>query len=487
MDWTTLPPVAIPDLGPDLLRASPVLAVFVAALVVLLAGAAGRGRGARVATVLTAVGLALAGILAVPLLLSHGGPAFGGAARLDRYSGLVELILVACTAGAAALSPSLLRAVDARIPEHDALLLLSLLGMGLLVVADDLLLAFVGLEIMTVAAWVLTALNRSEATGVEAAVRYFVLGAFSSAFLLYGVAFVYGAAGGTGYAEAAVAAASGGRIFGVGLAMVLVGFAFKVGAVPFHPWVPDVYQGAPAPASALFATGVKVAAFAALLRFTAAVLPAAGPRWGVALAVLAAASMLVGAAAAFVQRDLKRFLGWSAVSHTGFALVPLAGGGAGMHGTLVYLAAYAAASLGAFAVAASMAHDGREDPDMERLRGLGRRHPWLAAGFATCLLSLAGLPLTAGFPAKVYVLLAAWEGAGGWLAAVVVVAALAGAAYAVRPVALLFAEPGEGVPVEIGRAARGVLVVAVIVVLALGVMPGPFVDLCRLAVAELGG
>jgi NADH-quinone oxidoreductase subunit N len=201
---------------------------------------------------------------------------------------------------------------------------------------------------------------------------------------------------------------------------------------------------------------------------------------------MAAASMLLGAAAAFVQRDLKRFLGWSAVSQTGFVLVPVASGASELHGSILYLAAYAAASLGVFAVVAAMAHDGREDPDMERLRGLARRRPWIAAGLALCLLSLAGLPLTGGFPAKVYVFLAAIDGGRGWLAAVAVVAALAGAAYALKPVALLFAQPGEGVPIEVGPAGRTVLAAAVIVVLALGVVPGPFAGLCRVAVAGLG-
>lgn len=487
---TPLPSIAVPELGPDLLRAAPLLVVFGAALAVLLTGASRRGRGRRAAFLLAIGSLALAAALTVPLLLEPGGPAFSGAARLDRFSGLVLLLLVLCTAATAALSPSLLEAVDARIPEHDALLLLSLTGMSLLVVAHDLLLAFVGLEIVTVAAWALTGLNRSEAAGVEAAVRTFVLAAFSSALLLYGVAFVYGAAGGTGYAEVASAAGEG-RILQVGLAMVLVGFCFKVGAVPFHPWVPDVVQGAPAPASALFATAVKVAAFAALIRFAAAVLPTAGGAWGLALAIMAAASMLVGAAAAFVQRDLKRFLGWSAVSHTGFVLVPVAGlgtsrGAPDLHGALFYLAAYAVASLGVFALVAAMTSEGREDPDMQRLKGLGRRHPWIAAGLGICLLSLAGLPLTAGFPAKVYVLLAAFQNDRGWLAVVVVLAALAGAAYALKPLVLLLEAPGEEAPVHVGFAGRVVLAAAVAGVVGLGVLPGPFADLCRLALAGLG-
>ena len=488
-----------PALAADLWGAAPLVWLFGWSMLLLLVGVLWSGLR-RWLPAITGLGLGVAVVLTLPMF--HAAPrlAFAGMARLDGFAALVIVTLLLAAALVSALAPSNLQALDAHPPESYALLLMALLGMLGMAVACDLMFLFIALEIMSVAAYVLTALNRGEPASVEGAIKYFVMGAFSSATLLYGLALVYGAAGGTSYAVVAAALEGGSAmpaLLAIGLALVGAGFAFKVAAVPFHFWVPDVYQAAPGPVAALFATGIKVASFAAFMRFVGVALLPDIASWAPILAVLAIASLLVGNLAALVQSDLKRLLAFSAIGHTGFLLMGLAGAhGAALsdnpylHGILYYFIAYTLALLGSFAVVGAMVRGGRESTSLSQLSGLARRRPWVAVALGVCLLSLAGLPPTMGFLAKLTLFLAALE-AGQLLVAVVgaVAAVLAVATY-LRPVVFLFMTPTEGDQAWSGQLSRGplaVLALCVTLIVLLGVVPAPLLQICRAGLLALGG
>jgi NADH-quinone oxidoreductase subunit N len=377
-------------------------------------------------------------------------------------------------------------------PEYYVLLVFGTLGMLVMAAGADLMVIFLGLELMSVAVYVLAGFDRRRARSAESALKYFLLGAFASGFLLYGIALVYGA---TGTTNINLIAAQVGFMTQpsvmllVGVALLIVGFGFKVAAVPFHMWAPDVYDGAPTPVTAFMATGVKAAAFAALFRVM--VQGFAGvAAWHAILWWLAVITMALGNLFALGQRSLKRMLAYSSVAHAGYLLVAVASRNtAGTSAFIVYAIAYTLMSLGAFAVLATLGRAGESDVLIDDLAGLANRRPWLAFALAVCMLSLLGFPGTAGFIGKWYILLAATGGGQNWLAAILVLTSVVSAGYYLPVIMAMYMkpEPAERVhaDVRLDRWSRSAVAAVVLALLLFGIWPNRLFDLARSAGASL--
>jgi NADH-quinone oxidoreductase subunit N len=389
--------------------------------------------------------------------------------------------------GAAALtvliSFSYLEREQLLAPEYYVLILFATLGMMVMAAGADLMVVFLGLELMSVAVYVLAGLDRRRAKSAEAALKYFLLGAFASGFLLYGIALIYGATGTTNIGFIGVQASLGGTSFMLlaGLALLLVGFGFKVAAVPFHMWAPDVYDGAPTPVTAFMATGVKAAAFAALFRilFEGFAVVAV---WRDILWWLAIVTMVGGNLFALGQRSLKRMLAYSSVAHAGYLLVAVASARpSGTSAFLVYLVAYTLMSLGAFTLLAAKGRGGESDVTADDLAGLGQRKPWLAFALSVCMLSLLGFPGTAGFIGKWSILVAATLAGETALAAALVLTSVVSAGYYLPVVMAMYMkpEPGETAhsDVRLDRLANAALAIVVAGLLLFGVWPNRLFDL----------
>lgn len=380
------------------------------------------------------------------------------------------------------------------------LLLFAVGGMMIFPAANDLLTLFIALEVFSLPLYLLCALaRRRRLLSQEAAVKYFLLGAFSSAFLIFGIALLYGYAGTVGYEgiarvvegtvaepDPALASVMGNDVLLlIGGAMVLMGLLFKVGAVPFHMWTPDVYQGAPTPVTGFMAAATKVAAFGALLRLLYVVLPGLSWDWRPVMWGVAIVSMLVGAIVAITQTDVKRLLAYSSIAHAGFILAGvIATTPSGISSVLFYLAAYSFVTLGAFAVVTLVRDAGGEATHLSKWAGLGRRSPLVAAVFAVFLLAFAGIPLTSGFAGKFAVFKAAAEGGAGALVVVGVLASAIAAFFYIRVIVLMFfSEPkADGPTVAIPSAfTTAAITIGVVVTLGLGVAPQYFLDLASQA------
>ncbi|BBX17783.1 NADH-quinone oxidoreductase subunit NuoN [Mycolicibacterium duvalii] len=368
-------------------------------------------------------------------------------------------------------------------------------GMLIFPASNDLLTMFIALEVLSLPLYLLCGLaRRRRMLSQEAALKYFLLGAFSSAFFLYGAALLYGYAGTLklpGIADAVAAGAGTTSLALVGVALLLVGVLFKIGAVPFHSWIPDVYQGAPTAITAFMAAATKIAAFGALLRVFYVALPELHTAWRPVLWTVAILTMVVGTVAAVTQVDVKRMLGYSAVAHTGFILTGvIAGTGSGLSSTLFYLFAYGFSTLGAFAVV-GLVRDaaGEEDTALARWAGLGRRYPVVGIVFSLFLLAFAGIPLTSGFVSKFAVFKAAGEGGAIPLVVVGVIASAVAAYFYVRVIVLMFFtdRPDDAPDVVVpGAATTAVVTVTAAVTFALGALPQPLLDLVNSADAFLG-
>ncbi len=385
------------------------------------------------------------------------------------------------------------RATRLRIEHSEVfpLAVFALGGMMFFASANDLLAMFVALEVLSLPLYLMCGLaRRRRLLSQEAAMKYFLLGAFSSAFFLYGIAFVYGYAGSfaLGDVSTAVSERIGGQnLLLAGMALILVGLLFKVAAVPFHAWTPDVYQGAPTPVTAFMAAGTKAAAFVAMLRIFYVAFDGARWDWTPVIWAVAIVTMLFGAIVSIAQTDVKRMLAYSSIAHAGFVLVGLAGlvtgsGLTSVSAILFYLLAYGVAVIGAFAVVMLVRDAGGETTHLSRWAGLGKESPLVACVFTLFLLSFAGIPLTGGFISKWSVFAAAWEG-GAWpLVVVGVVASAIALFFYVRVVVLLFFAPpqGDGPSVVVpSPLTSSVIVVAAAVTIVLGVLPGPVLELVQ--------
>ena len=378
-------------------------------------------------------------------------------------------------------------------PEYYVLLLFAVLGMMLMGGGSDLMVVFLGLELMSVAVYVLAGFNRKSPRAAEAALKYFLLGAFASAFLLYGIALVYGATGTTNLALIGVQVTSlqleHGTMLLVGVALLLVGFGFKVAAVPFHMWAPDVYDGAPTPVTGFMATAVKAAAFAALFRVLGqAFATAAG--WPEIVKGLAIATMVGGNLVALAQRSLKRMLAYSSIAHAGYVLVAVvAGNVAGSAAFLFYLVAYTLTTLAAFALLAVKGRGGESDVLIDDLSGLAAQRPWLAFALAVCMLSLLGFPGTAGFIGKWYILVAAAQSAQWWLAALLVLTSVVSAGYYLPVIMVMYMKPAPSdaahADARLGQLAGAAVTLAVVGLLFFGVRPNRLLDISADGAASL--
>jgi NADH-quinone oxidoreductase subunit N len=363
--------------------------------------------------------------------------------------------------------------------------------MMMLISAADLIALYLGLELMSLALYVVAAIDRDSVRSTEAGLKYFVLGALSSGMLLYGASLIYGFTGTVSFAGIANAASQGsagtaslGLVFG--LVFLFAGFCFKVSAVPFHMWTPDVYEGAPTPITAFFAAAPKVAGIAMFVRTTIVAFPGILTQWQQIVVFVAIASMALGAFAAIGQKNIKRLMAYSSIGHMGFALVGLAAGTQqGVHGVLVYMAIYVAMTLGAFACILSMRRDGQMVEQIADLAGLARTKPTMAFFFAMLLFSLAGIPPLAGFFAKFYVFLAAIQAGLFTLAVIGVVTSVVGAYYYLAIVKIMYfdepAKPFEPMPYEL----KAVLTVTGLFNLLFFVYPSPLIEAANAAAKSL--
>jgi NADH-quinone oxidoreductase subunit N len=379
-------------------------------------------------------------------------------------------------------------------PEYYVLLLLATLGMMLMGGGEDLMIIFLGLELMSVCVYVLSGINRRSAAGAEAALKYFLLGAFASAFLLYGIALTYGATGSTNLTliggQVRLLGLAHNTMLLLGLGLLLVGFGFKVAAVPFHMWAPDVYDGAPTPISGYMAAGVKAAAFAALFRVLAEGFSGVAA-WHQIVWWLAAVTMLAGNFVALAQRTVKRMLAYSSIAHAGYLLAAVSVGNAiGSAAFLFYLAAYILMTLAAFALLAAKGRNGERDVRIDDLAGLGVRHPALAFALAISMLSLLGFPGTAGFIGKWYILIAVTGAGQGVLAALIVIATVISAGYYLPVIMAMYMKPEPSEDAHAGmrvsRLTAAVLAASVIALIVLGVQPARLLDLARTSGASIG-
>jgi len=394
----------------------------------------------------------------------------------------VGLILLA-TAGVIMLSLSYMERENLLAPEYYPLVLFTAIGMMFLAGASDLIVLFLGLEVMSVALYVLAGFDRRSQFACEAAIKYFLIGAFASAFLLYGIALVYGAAGTTDLA--AIGRQLGGAPLSVmamaGLALLIIGLGFKVAAAPFHMWAPDVYDGAPTPVTTLMATGVKAAGFLALARVLYEAFPGHLSVWSEPVAFLAVLTMLIGNLVALAQRSIKRMLAYSSVAHAGYLLAAVwAGPERGPAPVLIYLGAYVLTTIVTFGILGVIGRDGERDVTVESLAGMGRSHPGLAVALTIGMLSLLGFPGTFGFIGKWSILAALVDRSGSTLAVILVLTSLVSAGYYLPVVASLWMKPGpENAPASMGSLARPagwVIGVATVLVILLGIWPAPILE-----------
>lgn len=449
------------------------------------------------------IAVASASIVAVvPLwhdVQRHGGYSVAsGAVGVDGFSLFLSVVIAASVILAALLLDGYLKREGLEGPEGYVLLLLSASGGLIMASADDLVVMFLGLEVLSIAVYVLAGLHRKRRRSGEAALKYFVLGSFSSAFFLYGIAFVYGATGSTNLirinAFLATNLLTSNGLLLTGFALLLVGLGFKVAAVPFHSWVPDVYQGSPSPVVSYMASGVKAAGFAGLLRAFYLTFGSYGVDWQPLIYGLAVATLFVGAILAVVQRDVKRMLAYSSINHAGFILVGVqAATQKGVSAALFYLATYTFLVAGSFGVVTLAGRKGDGHQDIDDYKGLARRQPLLAFAFTIFLLAQAGVPLTAGFMAKFYVIAAAVDAHSYWLGIAAMVSAVISAFLYLRIVATMYTSGEEPADAEtkprphirLPAAATIALVIAFAVTIGVGFFPGPLSNLSRDAVPRL--
>ena len=458
----------------------PLVVIAVAAMVVLLAGVRVDDGESEGLGLLTLASLAVAFVFTLGILGQYG-VAFAGAISIDSFSAFFDLVIL--IAAMFTVMMSLDYAAENRIPgaEYYSLLLFSVLGMMLMAAAGDLIVIFLGLETMSITVYVLAGIMRRNPKSNEAAIKYFLLGAFSTGFLLYGIALVYGATGTIKLGPIHDALASGAMgsnpLLLLGIGMMVIGFGFMVAAVPFHMWAPDVYEGAPTPVTAFMAVGVKLAAFAAFIRVFMVDFVSVGAQWQTVLWVVAALTMTGGNLIAVVQTNIKRMLAYSAIAHAGYLLLGMAAGVRSGPAILYYLLGYAFTNLGAFSVVIALERRGEVGNQISDFRGLAARQPLLAGAMAIFLLSLAGVPPLAGFVGKFYIFSEALHQGYVGLVIIAVLNSVISAYYYFYVLVAMYMQEG-GVEVE-RVSARPALVAAIglaaLATILIGVYPQPYI------------
>jgi NADH-quinone oxidoreductase subunit N len=466
--------------------AAPELTLAIGAMAVLMLGVVTRKEQGALLLGVSVLLLLLAGIF-----VGTGSETkilFGGSFIVDPFARAMKLLTLIGAAATLLMSYDYWRASGHIQFEFPVLVLLATTGMMMMISANGLIALYVGLELQSLALYVVAAFRRDSARSGEAGLKYFVLGALSSGMLLYGASLIYGFTGTVEFERIAAALQGGevnlGLIFG--LVFLMAGFAFKISAVPFHMWTPDVYEGAPTPVTAFFAAAPKLAAMALTVRTLFAAFPAVAPEWQQIVTFLAIASMALGSFAAIGQRNIKRLMAYSSIGHMGYALVGLAAGSAeGVQGLIIYLAIYLAMTLGTFACILAMRRDGRMVEDIDQLSGLSRTSPLMAFMLAMLLFSLAGIPPLAGFFAKFYVFLAAIHAGLYGLAVIGVLLSVVGAYYYLRIVKVMYFDaPAERFEPMPGSLAA-VLGVSGLFVLLFFLYPAPLVAAAGTAAKSL--
>jgi len=478
---------------PNIRVLAPEAIVLGFALVMLLVDAISRKKRLTLLGVLGLVGVVLAGVVSAYSWQSSS-PTFQGMAVADGFAMFANLLFLL------AAGLSVLLGLDAvrrfALPsEVFALILLACLGMMLLASAISLVTVFLALEILSLALYVLTSTASDEWRSVEAGMKYLILGGFASAFLLFGIAMTYGATGTLSIVEIVPKAGApsdllANPLLAAGLAMMLVGFAFKVALVPFQMWTPDVYEGAPSLVTAFMSVGAKAAGFLALMRILETAFPYWQAQWGFLLALLAVLTMSWGNMAALAQKSVKRMLAYSSIAHAGYITIGLAVvGRSGYSSVLFYLLCYALMNIGAFAVVIALGHKGEPSEMLDDYDGLIQRKPLLAVTMALFMLALAGIPLTAGFLGKLYIFSAAVSQGYVWLAVVGVVNAVISAYFYLRVVARMFfgKADADAAPIAVPLPLTLALALTALATVALGVYPTPILSLIQLAIRPVVG
>ena len=431
----------------DILPALPEVFLAGVALVLVLVAAYG-GEGARNARRVTQ--LALAAIIVALLMLLNGSQdqamAFGGMFRADGFALYMKVLVLVGTFGALLLALRPMGDNDINKPEYSLLVLLALVGMMLMISANDLMSLYMAIELQSLPLYVVAAMRTNSLRSSEAGLKYFLLGALSSGMLLYGASLVYGFAGTTSFDGIAAAVAGGDLpvVFIIGMVFMVSGIAFKVSAAPFHMWTPDVYEGSPTTVTALFAIAPKVAAMALMMRLTYGAFGPIADEWSQVLIALSIASMVVGALGAIMQTDIKRMMAYSSIAHMGYALAGLAAGNeAGALGVMIYMTGYVFMGAGTFAIILLMRRDGKEATKIADLKGLSQTHPLPAIGLLIMMFSMAGIPPLAGFFGKWYVFLAAVQAGLIPLAVIGVSMSVVGAFYYLRIIRLMYFEDAD--------------------------------------------
>jgi len=443
--------------------------------------------------------VSLAGVVSAAAVLilrrHHPEIIFGGMLAADGFATFCNLLFLVIAGVTLLISISYIRHTGLEHGEYSALLLFSTLGMMIMASSLDLVTIFLGLETLSISLYILAGFLREQLKSNEAALKYLLLGAFASGFVLYGIALVYGATGSTNLKRVAQALASGHMtsptLLVIAMGLLIVGFGFKVAAVPFHMWAPDVYEGAPTSVTAFMIAGTKAAAFAAFLRILMTGLPALQPDWSRVLWVLAVLTMTVGNLIAITQTNIKRMLAYSSIAHAGYILVALATGTTlGSGSILFYLTAYACMNLGAFAVVVALAHRGGEERlTIDDYAGLGLRRPVLGAAMALFMFSLTGVPPTAGFMGKLYIFSAAIQANYMGLAIIGVANSVVSAFYYLRLTVVMYMAPAESeaAPDRPALALRLAVLIAAGGTLLLGVIPSRVLETALRSAAVLFG
>jgi NADH-quinone oxidoreductase subunit N len=463
----------------------PEIILAAGAVALLMLGVYRTPRTETLIDVLSIMLLIIAGV-AVVLLPAGKLVTFGGSFLVDDFARFLKILAIIGSATAILMSIDYDRREGQQRFEYSVLIVLSTLGMLMLISAADLIALYLGLELMSLPLYVVAASHRNSLRSSEAGLKYFVLGALSSGMLLYGASLVYGFTGTVSFNGIAHSAAEAGTGLIFGLVFLFAGFCFKVSAVPFHMWTPDVYEGAPTPVTAFFAAAVKVAGIAMFVRVAVMAFPGITTQWQEIVAFVSIASMLLGSFAAIGQRSIKRLMAYSSIAHMGFALVGLAAGTTeGVQGVLIYMAIYITMTLGVFAVILSMRRAGGMVESIDQLAGLARTHPGMAFAMALLLFSMAGIPPLAGFFAKFFVFLAAIKAGLYVLAVIGVLASVVGGYYYLAIVkTMYFDEPAEGF-VGMPAALRVVLGVCALFNIVFFIYPAPLVGVASAAAQSL--
>ncbi len=475
-------PFVMPALGPLL----PEIVLAIGALALVLIGAL---RGDRSYRLVNGLAFAILGVAAIAILMQPSGKVllFDGSVVVDGFARFMKTVALAGSATALLLSLDYLEREKLQRFEYPILILLATLGMMVMISANDLITLYLGLELQSLSAYVVAALHRDNAKSSEAGLKYFVLGALSSGMLLYGASLIYGFSGSVGF-EGIAAALQGRSGIGVivGLVFVAAGLAFKISAVPFHMWTPDVYEGAPTPVAAFFAAAPKAAAMALMVRLMVGAFSGIVADWQQIVVFISIASMALGAFAAIGQRNIKRLMAYSSIGHDGYALVGLAAGTeAGVNGVLIYMAIYVVMTLGSFAMILAMRRGDAYVETIDDLAGLSRTEPMLAFAFAMMLFSLIGVPPLAGFFGKFYVFAAAVEAGLFALAVIGVLTSVIGAFYYLRIVRVMYFDEPVGPFAPTAQGVKVVIAASAAFILLFWLMPAPLVGAASAAAKSL--